>query len=402
MGYSIPQLFVLLPALYMFGQTFHSGDRIALLVATALFFSPVILSQASPPYNGADYLAHATAGVQTMQTWYNSTTGLWDGLWWNSANSLTTVATLNAISPAFAPTANVVYQHTYSKGVTFKMRGRTKQQLTTQNPNGFINDFYDDEGWWALGWLKVYDVTNNTNHLFEAENIFTDMQAGHDATCGGIWWDKAQTYNAAIANEQYLAISASLANRARQPARKQMYLDTAKQQWTWFKATGLINAQNLINDGLDLTTCKNNGRPTYSYNQGVILGGLVELYRATNDATYLDEAMKIATAAMTYLSAPPGILQDLCEKGTGGCGSDGSQFKGIFMRNLAMLQMARPDDGIKAFILRNADSVWNNDRSPTGNKLGLKWTGPYEDGGDAAEITQASACDALVSAALVS
>ena len=386
----------------MFGQTFHTGNANALFLGTVLFFSPVILSAPSPPANDADYLAHATDAVQTMQTWYDTSTGLWDGLWWNSANSLTTVATLHSISPAFASVAEAVYQHTYSQGVTSKMRGRTKQQLTTQNPQGFINGFYDDEAWWALGWIKAYDNTNNTNYLIEAENIFADMQQGKAANCGGIWWDKAQTYNAAISNEQYLAVAASLANRALKSARQQMYLDVAKKQWTWFKGTGMINSQNLVNDGLDYTTCKNNGKPTYSYNQGVILGGLVELYRATKDTTYLDEAMKIANAAMTILVAPPGILQDLCEQGTGGCGSDGSQFKGIFMRNLAMLQMARPDAGIKAFIQRNADSVWNNDRSPTGNRLGLKWTGPYEDAGDTAEITQSSACDALVSAAIVS
>lgn len=36
------------------------------------------------------------------------------------------------------------------------------------------------------------------------------------------------------------------------------YLDWANKEWAWFNSSGLINSQNLINDGL-LSTCKNNG-----------------------------------------------------------------------------------------------------------------------------------------------
>ena len=59
----------------------------------------------------------------------------------------------------------------------------------------------------------------------------------------------------AIANELFLDVAAHLANRA---SNKSYYLATAQSQWTWFKNSGLINAQNNINDGLDGTTCKNN------------------------------------------------------------------------------------------------------------------------------------------------
>jgi hypothetical protein len=39
----------------------------------------------------------------------------------------------------------------------------------------------------------------------------------------------------------------------------------------------MINSHNNINDGLSLKICENNGHTVWSYNQGVILGGLVEL-----------------------------------------------------------------------------------------------------------------------------
>lgn len=59
----------------------------------------------------------------------------------------------------------------------------------------------------------------------------------------------------------------------------------------------MINEKNLINDGLTINadaTCVNNGEITWSYNQGVILGGLAELYKATGNSTLLAKAVDIA------------------------------------------------------------------------------------------------------------
>lgn len=48
----------------------------------------------------------------------------------------------------------------------------------------------------------------------------------------------------------------------------------------------MINSESLINDGLT-SDCKNNGGLTWTYNQGVILGGLANLHKITNNATLL-------------------------------------------------------------------------------------------------------------------
>jgi predicted alpha-1,6-mannanase (GH76 family) len=110
-------------------------------------------------------------------------------------------------------------------------------------------------------------------YLQAANVIFQDMQNG-TSPCGGIYWSKVDDYTNAIANELYLSVAASLANRM--PSNKEAYTAIAQGQWDWFKASGLINSNNLINDGLT-EQCTNNGQQTWSYNQGVILGGLVEL-----------------------------------------------------------------------------------------------------------------------------
>ena len=260
--------------------------------------------------------------------------------------------------------------------------------------NGFLNGYYDDEGWWALAWIAVYDVTGNEQYLSTAESIFDNMaQVFGKTPCGsdgGIWWDKANTYVNAIANELFLDVAAHLANRA---GRKSgYYLDYAKKQWKWFQESGMINAQHTINDGLDNSTCKNNGGTVWSYNQGVILGGLTELGRVTRDSSYITTAKQIADAAIANLTDSNGILHDPCEPD---CGADGSQFKGVFARNLQILQKVSPESRYSSFLDNNANSIWANDRDQK-DELSLIWSGPFITPANAS--TQSSAMDAIVAA----
>jgi predicted alpha-1,6-mannanase (GH76 family) len=124
----------------------------------------------------------------------------------------------------------------------------------------------------------------------------------------------------------------------------------------------------------------------------VILGGLSELYKATKDASYMTTAKKIADAAFKNLTDSNGILHDPCEPD---CGGDGSQFKGIFARNLQILQQTSPEERYAEFLDRNADSVWQADRNSK-NEFGLEWDGPYV--GPANASTQSSALDVIVGA----
>ena len=97
---------------------------------------------------------------------------------------------------------------------------------------------------------------------------------------------------------------------------------------------------------------------TWTYNQGVILGGLVELAKAEHDPTLLPQAEAIANAAIAHLTVN-GILMDRTVSG-----GDTPQFKGIFVRNLMALYAAAPDPRYKAFVDANANSIWSNDQGP--------------------------------------
>ena len=358
--------------------------------------------------SNTEHLGHTVAAFKTLQKWYNSDTGTWGG-WWTSANQMTTLADFAYLNDAFRPTALGVFRNTFVKAPDHKV-GQVKVNNATNvdtytwphipvslgapppvSNGDWLNWFYDDEGWWALGWLKVYDITNEEVYLNAAVDIFDDMTKGWGATCGGIWWNKAHEANVAIANELFLALAAQLANRA---SNKAYYLEWALKEWRWFLNSGLINSDHNINDGLDLKTCKNNNGIVWSYNQGVILGALVELNKAQPDKLYLARAHIIASAAIDKLSDTNGILHDPCEPD---CGNDGPQFKGIFMRNLQILQQTVPSPEFEKFIDDNANSIWSNARGP-GDMLDVVWSGPYK---AATASTQSSALDALVAAVAI-
>jgi predicted alpha-1,6-mannanase (GH76 family) len=378
-------------------------DSLPFTMLSSSFKSLLFLATAAR----AGYSDNAAAALDTLQKWYNTDSGVWDTTgWWNSGNCLTVVADLAAVDPSTADTATEVFANslalakapspeTYSRVKRGSMAQPSHRPFwpraisnTALNSTNFLNDYYDDEGWWALGWIQAYDVTNNEDYLTTAVDIFNDMSGGNTTNCGGIWWDKYHTAVNAIANELYISVAAHLANRE---SDKQLYLDIAQQQWAWFQGTGMINDDNLINDGLD-ENCENNGETVWSYNQGVILGALVELEKATQDNEYITVAKDIASAAIDALSNDHGVLTDSCEPD---CGDDGPQFKGIFMRNLQKLHEASPEDQFLSFINTNADSIWDQDRG-SDDELTLLWSGPFMSPANAS--THSSAMDAIVAA----
>lgn len=343
------------------------------------------VAQTPSPATGLTGLQRAGRGIAALQAWYDPATGLYKTTgWWNSANALTVLIDYARVTKSA--------EYNYVIANTF---------VAAQNKfPGFLNQYYDDEGWWALAWVDAYDLSGNHAYLAMAESIFADMQGAWDDTCsGGIWWSKERHYKNAIANELFLSVAAHLANR--DAARRSEYLEWANREWRWFAATGMINPQNLINDGLGshhggttAAACANNGATTWTYNQGVVLGSLAELSKLSTDPSLPQAAQKVATAAITHLVDRDGLLHDPCEPN---CGADGTQFKGIFVRNLVSLYHAFPQQDWQTFIDKNANAIWDHDRNDA-DQFGTVWSGPFN-GSNAS--SQSSALDAMVAAAVL-
>jgi predicted alpha-1,6-mannanase (GH76 family) len=315
-----------------------------------------------------DFNANTAASGIILQQWYN-TNGLWDTTgWWNAANCVEALENV-VVANNGQDYLNVI-------GNTFMLNAKEK----------FLGDAYDDEGWWALAWIRDYDLTGAIQYLNAAKVIFRNMTDSWSGRCGGgLQWEKSNPYKNAIPNELFLLIAIRLHQRTPGDGGAGSYFDWAIREWNWFKDSEMINSQNLVNDGLD-ENCENNGQTTWTYNQGVIIGGLTDLYKTTGDKNYLDQATAIANAAISTLIDERGVLREPCESSD--CrGPDTPQFKGIFIRYLAYLYDETHNPAYRNFLLKNARSVWANDRDDT-NHLGLKWSGPF-DSADAARQSSA-------------
>jgi len=113
-------------------------------------------------------------------TWYSSSAGLWSGDWWNSANALVLLADFQ--------------EHFPSEALALNNNNQVYYDILANAPGvydytNFLNGYYDDELWWALAFIKVYDVVGDATFLTTAANIFADAHAvyGQNNCSGGIW-----------------------------------------------------------------------------------------------------------------------------------------------------------------------------------------------------------------------
>lgn len=352
-------------------------------VVFVLFLFTTTFSKAQP---GKDFTLRA---VESLQEWYNPETGLWQTTgWWNSANALTGIIRYAKVTGD--KSFEALIENTFQKTKMIKVPA--SEAYPEQRTENYINEYYDDEGWWALAWVEAYDFTGNQKYLEMAKTIFEDMAKGWDEKCGGgIYWKKGMTYKSAISNELFMLLAARLALR---DENKDYYKSWALKEWNWFSQTGMINDLPLVLDGVK-DNCEAAGRH-YTYNQGVILSALTDISKITSDKSYIEQASRIAVAAITHMSTADGILKGHPKEEEG---ADGVQFKGIFMRHLSYLYQHTKNDIFREYIFKNSGSIEKSGVQAGTALVGSQWYGPF-DKADAGR--QSSAVDALVSAIEVS
>src|ERR1700743_1115955 len=257
-------------------------------------------------------LAHyATAAVASLQDWYVRKTGLWavpgrgrlrgpgGPGWWNSANAL--YALIDYMSLTGTAGYLDVVENTFDR----------------HQDSGFINDFYDDEGWWALAWISAHDFTRDEErkrrYLAMARHLFEDMERGwDDRTCdGGVLWKKGTDSKNSIENELFLAVAARLHQRV-PVAEREHYRHWIDRAGQWFHEKFIVaDPRHLIYDGLTATGSHEGQKQTFTYTQGSQTG--------TPGQAPLPIARQIADAVL----ASPVLTHDgvLTEFGSPGAGS---------------------------------------------------------------------------------
>ncbi|MBO0947639.1 glycoside hydrolase family 76 protein [Fibrella forsythiae] len=255
--------------------------------------------------------------------------------------------------------------------------------VPVKNGNSFLNTYYDDMLWNALAMLRAYDATKDKKWLDATRLLWDDIKLGwSDVQGGGIAWQKKQLY---YKNTPANAPAIILAARLYQRFKRKDDLDWAKKIYDWQLKTLVDPATGFVYDGINR---QNDGKIDlnwkFTYNQGLMIGAGVEMFRATRVNTYLNEAVKTANFTLTDANlAPSGILK---AEGNG----DGGLFKAVLVRYLALLAVeaaapATDRNRFVRFLTSNAESLWQTGTQKPAIVFGPNWTRQPTDG--KAELT---------------
>ncbi|HEX3782098.1 MAG TPA: glycoside hydrolase family 76 protein [Pseudonocardiaceae bacterium] len=331
----------------------------------------------------------ASAAADALMYSYDPNNAWWPSSWWNSASALTSL--IDYLRASGSTEYDWVIAQTFTVNrVAFPAGARGTDPIQ----GDFISDAIDDSQWWALAWIDAYDLTGDSTYLNEAVTIADYVSQYWDpSTCGGgVWWSSAKTYKNAITNALYIRLTAALHNRT---PGDTLWLGRAQIAWNWFMGSGMVDSAGLVNDGLT-SSCANNGQTVWTYNQGMLIGAAVELWRATGDSTVLATARRLADAAIASPLVVSGVLTESCDAANATCDDDQKQFKGIFTRYLGELATVTGDAGYQSFLTTQANTMWAQDRDSL-NQIGERWSGlnPPADPNISDWRTEASALDAL-------
>lgn len=367
---------------------------VASLTALAATFPSAATQQNHPApqhVDGPTAMARARVAADVLMSSYDPVKAWFPASWWNSAVALQT------IGDYMERTGDRRYlgqlDNTFEKD-----RGVFPAGVLSGDPllGNFTSRAIDDSEWWGLTWVQAYDLTGNPKYLDMAATIANYVNGYWDTgTCGGgVWWDGERTYKNAVTNGLWIRLTAELHNRIHGDT---LWLGRSKTAWTWFQNSGMVNANGLVNDGLT-NACTNNGQNVWSYNQGLAIGGGLELFRATRDPKILATVKRLADAAIgPNALVTDGVLTEACDASDQRCDDNAKQFKGVFMRYWTDLVDTTHDATYAAFLEDQAEGIWANDRDAAG-RLGTRWNGTTND--DHPNVydwrTQASALSALI------
>ncbi len=229
--------------------------------------------------------------------------------------------------------------------------------ILTRNAGVLPNEFYDDMEWLAIAFLRAYDATGQEKFKAAAIVLWEDIKTGwNEHSGGGIAWKKTQLdYKNTPANAPAVILAARLYQRFGNAED----LEWAKRIYEWQKANLVDPDSGFVWDGMNRTGDGMIDKAwEFTYCQGVYIGAGVELFRATKDQVYLQDAIRSAGASVTRLTSPiTGMLPDE-DKG------DGGLFKGIYVRYMSELIAQDPSQlTLIDMLKKNANTLWSDGRA---------------------------------------
>jgi hypothetical protein len=98
---------------------------------------------------------------------------------------------------------------------------------------GQVRTWFDDNGWWGLGFMDAFRATGDAAYLGDAERAFRFIATqGWDPQAGGLWWNTSHPYKAGEA----LAAGSLLGALLYQHTHDSFYLSQVDKFLTWADA----------------------------------------------------------------------------------------------------------------------------------------------------------------------
>lgn len=230
------------------------------------------------------------------------------------------------------------------------------KQCNWADRTGYKGEFYDDTAWIALTVLRLYDATKDEKYLATAKDLWTYILGAWDDTNGGLNW---KTTDRNSKNSCTMGPSAILGARLYNITKDKNDLEWAQKIFAW-EFDHLYNpATGAVYDNYNTATMELS-MVTLSYNQGTFGGAAYELYKITNDRSYLNAARKAFYYGMTspsVIDTGNNILRDE------GNNHNNELFKGIFIRYMADF-ISEPEleeiyrNKFVTFLKNNAETLW--------------------------------------------
>ncbi len=212
-----------------------------------------------------------------------------------------------------------------------------------------VENVYDDQMWLVRELLESYKLTDNKDYLDKAEYLTDYVLDGWDCTRdangkerGGITWGPGYVTKHSCSNGPMVSPlvwlheiykdkddeltyrfidAADKATREKKQVKKSdYYLDFAERIYEWQKkhllrSDGVYddmmggcsphNPQTEIVDGTEYRKgihCRKRIGPAITYNSGTMLSGAADLYRATRDDRFLEDARQLSDASFNYFA----------------------------------------------------------------------------------------------------
>ena len=239
----------------------------------------------------------------------------------------------------------VSYTQTKSWSVYGVNRGNSKGSAKVEG----IENVYDDQMWLVRELLEAYKLTNNNAYLQKAEYLTEYVLDGWDCTrdangeeIGGIPWGPGYVTKHSCSNGpmvsplvwlyelyknksdevtyRYIDAADGKTRKAQQMNKSDYYLDFAKKIYDWQKKF-LLRSDGVYDDMMGGcspgspqtetvngvvyrkgTTCRDRVGPAITYNSGTMLSGAADLFQATGDNSYLEDAKTLSDASFNYFA----------------------------------------------------------------------------------------------------